>query len=72
MSSVNHFNSLSTEELVQEFKAATVQGQPPKELVNELAKRPGIAFIQATDSTEVTLKKADVAIEQVEQKPLLS
>lgn len=72
MSSVYRFDSLSTDELVQRFKAATLQGQPPKELVNELARRPGIAFIQATDSTEVTLKKAYAAIEQIKQKPPLS
>lgn len=72
MNSINHFDSLSTDELMQRFKAATLQGQPPKELVNELAKRPGIAFIQATDSTELTLKKAHAAIEQVEHKPPLS
>lgn len=67
MNFTNSFNQLSTEELVQRFKAATLQGKPPRELVDELARRPGIAFIKATDSTEVTLKKARAAIEQVEQ-----
>jgi len=67
MSFTNQFNNLSTDELVKRFKATTLQGQLPKELVDELAKRPGIAFIQATDSTEVTLEKARVAIRQLEQ-----
>lgn len=67
MTFTNSFDQLSTDELVERFKAATLQGKPPKELVDELARRPGIAFIKATDSTEVTLKKARAAIEQVEQ-----
>lgn len=65
--STNSFDELSTDELVKRFKAATLQGKPPRELIEELARRPGIAFIKATDSTEVTLKKARAAIEQVEQ-----
>ena len=67
MTFANHFSHLGTNELVEYFKAATLKGQPPKELVEELAKRPGIAFIQATDSTEVTLNKAQAAIRLVEQ-----
>lgn len=67
MSFDNDFSYFSTNELVERFKAATLQGQPPKELVDELAKRPGIAFIQATDSTEVTLEKAYAAIREIEQ-----
>lgn len=67
MSLINRFGDLSTNELVEQFKVATLQGQPPKELVEELAKRPGIAFIQATDSTAVTLEKARSAIRLVEQ-----
>lgn len=67
MNFTNSFDQLSTDELVERFKAATLQGKPPRELVDELAKRPGIALIKATDSTEVTLKKAHAAIEQVEQ-----
>lgn len=67
MTFTNSFEQLSTDELVERFKAATLQGKPPRELVDELAKRPDIAFIKATDSTEVTLKKARAAIEQVEQ-----
>lgn len=70
MTAANYFNNLSTNELVERFKAATLQGQPPKELVDELAKRPGIAFIQATDSTEVTMEKAHAAISQLEQSYL--
>ena len=66
MSLTNRLSELSTDELVQRFKAATLQGKPPQELVDELAKRPGIAFIQATDSAEVTLQKARAAIRQVE------
>lgn len=64
----NNLNTLSTDELIARFKAATLQGQPPQALVDELARRPGIAFIQATDSTEVTLQKAHAAIRQVEQQ----
>lgn len=67
MASAKHFRHLSTNELVEEFKAATLQGKPSQELVEELAKRPGIAFIQATDSTEITLEKARAAIHQIER-----
>jgi hypothetical protein len=67
MNFTNSFDQLSTNELVERFKAATLQGKPPRELVDELARRPGIAFINATDSTEITLKKAHAAIEQIEQ-----
>lgn len=67
MNFTNSFNQLSTDELVERFKAATLQGNPSRELVDELARRPGIAFINATDSTEITLKKAHAAIEQIEQ-----
>lgn len=67
MTCANHFSHLSTNELVEQFKAATLEGQPPRELVEELAKRPGIVFIQATDSTEITLEKARAAIRVVEQ-----
>lgn len=64
MTSTNHFSHLDTNELVERFKAATLQGQPTRELVEELAQRPGIAFIQATDSTEVTLEKARAALKR--------
>ncbi|HCF26864.1 MAG TPA: hypothetical protein DEV81_06575 [Cyanobacteria bacterium UBA11049] len=67
MSFINHFSNVSTNELVEQFKSATLQGKPPQELVEELAKRPGIAFIQATDSTEITLEKARAAIHQIER-----
>lgn len=70
MTSTNNLVHLSTDELVTRFKAATLQGQPPQALVDELARRPGIAFIQATDSTEMTLEKAYAAIRQVEQSHL--
>lgn len=60
---MNNLQDLSTDELKQ-FKEATRQGQPPKELVTELQKRPGIAFINATDSAQVTLEKARAAISQ--------
>ena len=62
--SMNNLQDLSTDELLKQFKEATRQGQPPKELVNELQKRPGIAFINATDSAQVTLEKARAAISQ--------
>lgn len=70
MSFINRFSNLSTDQLVEQFKAATLGGQPSKELVDELARRPGIAFIRATDSTQVTLEKARAAIQQVEQSHL--
>ncbi|MBE9078008.1 hypothetical protein IQ241_12010 [Romeria aff. gracilis LEGE 07310] len=63
----NHFDHLSTEELVERFKEATLVGRPPQALVEAMAKRPEIAFIQVTDSTEITMSKARTAIEQIEQ-----
>ncbi len=41
--------------------------KPSQELVSELKNRPGIAFINATDSAEVTLKKACAAIDRVKK-----
>ena len=61
---INNLKHLSTDELLQQFKQATLQDKPPQELVNELQKRPGIAFINATDSAKVTLEKAHAAIAQ--------
>jgi len=55
MTSPSSFHSLTTDELVARFKATIVQGHPPQELVDELASRPGIAFIQVTDSTATTI-----------------
>ena len=66
MNSSSYLSNLSTNELVERFKEASFKGRPPKELMEELAKRPGVAFIQATDSSEVTLEKARTAIQQVE------
>lgn len=63
----HNLSTFSTDELVA-IKAAALQGQPSQTLVDELARRSGIAFIQATDSTEVTLQKAFAAIRQVEQR----
>jgi hypothetical protein len=65
--SVNNLKNLSTDELVKQFKETSLSGRPPQELVSELKNRPGIAFINATDSAEVTLKKARAAIERVEK-----
>lgn len=62
--SINNLQQLSTDELLTKFKEATLQGKPPQELVQELQKRPGIAFINATDSAKVTLEKARNAIAQ--------
>lgn len=67
MTPTNNFDHLSTDELVERFKAATLKGHRPQALVDELARRPGIAFIKATDSAEVTLQKAYAAIRQVER-----
>ncbi len=62
--SINNLQQLSIDELLKKFKEATLQGKPPQELVKELQKRPGIAFINATDSAKVTLEKARNAIAQ--------
>lgn len=64
---VNHLENLSTDELVKQFKDATLTGKPPQELVSELKNRPGIAFLNATDSAEITLEKARAAIERMEK-----
>lgn len=37
MSLTNRFNELSTNELLEYFKAASLQDHPPKELIEELA-----------------------------------
>lgn len=37
MTFTNSFEQLSTDELVERFKAATIIGNPPRELVDELA-----------------------------------
>lgn len=69
MTLANHdLDVLSTDELVARFQAATLQGQLPQALVDQLRRRPGVALIRATDSTEVTLQKAHAAIRQVEQQ----
>jgi len=65
--SVSNLKNLSNDELVKQFKEASLIGRPPQELISELKNRPGIAFINATDSPEVTLEKARAAIEQVEK-----
>ena len=67
MSVDHHFTHLATEELVKRFKAAALQGQPSKELIDEVTNRPGIAFISATDSKETTLEKARGVIQRVEE-----
>ena len=67
MSVDHHFAHLSTEEVVKRFKAAALQGQPSRELIDALANRPGIAFINATDSKETTLEKARGVIQRVEE-----
>ena len=64
---VTNLKNLSTDELVKQFKEATLSGRPPQELIIELKNRPGIAFINTTDSAEVTLEKAYAAIERVEK-----
>ena len=67
MSVAHHFTHLTTEELVRQFKAAALQGQPSRELIEELANRPSIAFIHAPDSKETTLEKARGVIQRVEE-----
>lgn len=70
--SVNNLQHFSTDELLKQFKEATLQGKPPQELVNELQKRPGIVLINATDSAKVTIEKARNAIakSQKSDRPL--
>lgn len=65
--SINNLQHIGTNELVEQLKEATRHGKPPQELVDELATRSGIAFINATDSAEVTMAKARAAIERVEK-----
>lgn len=67
MSVAHHFAHFTTEELIKQFKAAALQGQPSRELIDELANRPGIALINATDSKETTLEKARAVIQRIEQ-----
>lgn len=67
MAPTPNLDELSTDELIAQFKAAIIQGQPPRELVVALSQRPGVAFIGATDSTQTTLEKAKAAIAKVEQ-----
>lgn len=62
--SIDNLEQLSTDELLKKFKEATLQSKPLEELVKELQKRPGIAFINSTDSAKVTLEKARNAIAQ--------
>jgi len=62
--SVNNLQHFSIDELLKQFKEATLQGKPPQELVSELQKRPGIVLINATDSAKVTIEKARAAIAQ--------
>ena len=70
--SVNNLQHFSTDELLKQFKEATLQGKPPQELVQELQKRPGIVLINATDSAKVTIEKARNAIakSQKSDRPL--
>lgn len=65
--SINNLQHISTDELIERFKEATRHGKPPRELIDELATRPGIAFLNATDSAEVTMAKVRTAIERVEK-----
>lgn len=56
---------LSTEELVEKFKEATRHGEPPQELVNEMKKRPGIAFLSPTRNAEDTMTVVRAAIKKL-------
>lgn len=63
--SINNLKYFRTDELLKQFKEATTfQVKPPQELADELQKRSGIAFINATDCAKVTLEKACAAIAQ--------
>ncbi len=65
--SINNFQHISTDELIERFKEATRQGKPPRKLIDKLATRPGIAFLNAADSAEVTMGKVHAAIKRVEK-----
>ncbi len=63
----DNIEQLSTDELVKKFKEATRQGKPPKILVDEMKKRPGIAFLNPTENAEVMMNKVRAAIGKVEK-----
>ena len=64
---LNNIEQLSTDELVEKFKEATRQGKPPQELVSEMKKRPGIAFLSPTKNAEETMAVVRAAIEKLEK-----
>lgn len=67
MNAARHFTHLTTEELILQFKTAALGGQPSKELIDELASRPGIGLINATDSQATTFEKVRAVIQKVEE-----
>ncbi len=66
---MSEIEKLSTDELVEKFKEATRHGKPPQELVNEMKKRPGIAFLNPTRNTEDTMAAVRAAIKKLTLPP---
>lgn len=64
---MSEIEKLSTDELVKKFKEATRHGKPPQELINEMKKRPGIAFLNPTRNAEDTMAVVRAAIEKLEK-----
>ncbi|PSB27274.1 hypothetical protein [Chlorogloea sp. CCALA 695] len=65
--SINNLQHISNDELIERFKEATRHGKPPRELIDELATRPGIAFLNPTRNAEDTMAVVRAAIEKLEK-----
>lgn len=65
--SINNIEQLSTNQLIEKFKEATRHGKPPQELVNEMKKRPGVAFLDPTRNAKDTMAVVRAAIEKIEK-----
>ena len=65
--SIDSIEQLNTDQLVEKFKEATRHGKPPQELVNEMKKRPGLAFLNPTKNAEDTMAVVRAAIEKIEK-----
>lgn len=64
--SIDNIEKLSTDKLVEMFKEATKHGRPPQELIDEMKKRPGIAFLNPTRNIEDTMATVRAAVEKIE------
>ena len=65
--SIDNIEQLNVDQLVEKFKEATRNGKPPQELVNEMKKRPGLAFLNPTKNAEETMAAVRAAIEKLEK-----